>query len=247
MNDFCPFSHHSTERATVDMKLRVMLLFAAICAASHVTVSADEACRDGTCASNLNDLRKVLMDSEDVADYVVRMRRELHLQPELMWTETKTSALVKRELTAFGVSFEEVSSPGVVATIGSGSAPVVALRADLDALPVTEESDIPAERREPGPGQDARVRPRRPHRDAAWSRKGAQVSRGLAPRHGAPGVPARGGGRRRRSPYARRWPARDEAADRVVLRAPQLAVPRDPEWNRGDALRHNHGRQRRLR
>ena len=135
------------------MKLRVILLFAAICAASHVAVSADETCRDGTCASNLNDLRKVLTDSEDVADYVVRMRRELHLQPELMWTETKTSALVKRELTAFGVSFEEVSSPGVVATIGSGSAPVVALRADIDALPVTEESDIPAERRSQVPGK----------------------------------------------------------------------------------------------
>ena len=103
------------------MKIRVILLFAAICAASHVAVIADEACRDGTCASNLNDLRKVLADSEDVADYVVRVRRELHLQPELMWTETKTSAVVKRELRAMGVSFEEVSAPGVVATIGSVS------------------------------------------------------------------------------------------------------------------------------
>jgi IAA-amino acid hydrolase len=135
------------------MKLRVILLFAAICAASHVAVSADEACRDGTCASNLNDLRKVLADSEDVADYVVRVRRELHLQPELMWTETKTSAVVKRELRAMGVPFEEVSAPGVVATIGSGSAPVVALRADMDALPVTEESDIPVERRSQVPGK----------------------------------------------------------------------------------------------
>ena len=118
-----------------------------------VAECADEACRDGTCASNLNDLRKVLADSEDVADYVVRVRRELHLQPELMWTETKTSAVVKRELRAMGVSFEEVSAPGVVATIGSGSAPVVALRADMDALPVTEESDIPVERRSQVPGK----------------------------------------------------------------------------------------------
>jgi IAA-amino acid hydrolase len=123
------------------MKLRVILLFAAICAASHVAVSADEACRDGTCASNLNDLRKVLADSEDVADYVVRVRRELHLQPELMWTETKTSAVVKRELRAMGVSFEEVSAPGVVATIGNGRSPAVLLRADMDALPLLEETD----------------------------------------------------------------------------------------------------------
>ena len=118
-----------------------------------VAECADEACRDGTCASNLNDLRKVLADSEDVADYVVRVRRELHLQPELMWTETKTSAVVKRELRAMGVSFDEVSAPGVVATIGSGSSPVVALRADMDALPVTEESDIPVERRSQVPGK----------------------------------------------------------------------------------------------
>ena len=135
------------------MKLRAVLLLAAICVAPHVAVRADDACADETCASHLNDLRGVLANAEDVADYVVRLRRELHLQPELMWTEHKTSAVVKRELTAMGVSFEEISAPGVVATIGSGSAPVVALRADMDALPVTEESDIPLERRSQIPGR----------------------------------------------------------------------------------------------
>ena len=91
---------------TVDMKLRAVLLLAAICVAPHVAVSADDACADETCASHLNDLRGVLANAEDVADYVVRLRRELHLQPELMWTEHETSAVVKRELTAMGVSFE---------------------------------------------------------------------------------------------------------------------------------------------
>jgi IAA-amino acid hydrolase len=139
------------ERVSLSYAFAIVLV---LCIGSvGVAECADEACRDGTCASNLNDLRKVLADSEDVADYVVRVRRELHLQPELMWTETKTSAVVKRELRAMGVSFEEVSAPGVVATIGSGSAPVVALRADMDALPVTEESDIPVERRSQVPGK----------------------------------------------------------------------------------------------
>ena len=75
------------------MKLRAVLLLAAICVAPHVAVRADDACADETCASNLNDLRGVLANAEDVADYVVRMRRELHLQPEPMWTETKTCLL----------------------------------------------------------------------------------------------------------------------------------------------------------
>ena len=94
-----------------------------------------------------------MANSEAVSDYVVRIRRELHLVPELMWTESKTSAVVKRELTNMGVTFEEVSSPGVVATIGTGARPVVGLRADMDALPLTEESDIPPERRSRIPGK----------------------------------------------------------------------------------------------
>jgi hypothetical protein len=40
------------------------------------------------------------------SEYVVRIRRELHLIPELMWTEHKTSAVVKRELTNMGITFE---------------------------------------------------------------------------------------------------------------------------------------------
>ena len=69
---------------------------------------------------------------------MVRIRRELHLIPELLWDEHRTSALVKRELANMGITFEEISTPGLVATIGSGTAPVVGLRADMDALPLTE-------------------------------------------------------------------------------------------------------------
>ena len=104
-------------------------------------------------ATAADSLRRVMANSEAVSDYVVRIRRELHLVPELMWTESKTSAVVKRELTNMGVTFQEISSPGVVATIGTGASPVVGLRADMDALPLTEESDIPPERRSRIPGK----------------------------------------------------------------------------------------------
>ena len=104
-------------------------------------------------SSSAESLARVMSNSQAVSEYVVRVRRELHLIPELMWTEHITSAVVKRELTNMGVSFTEISKPGVVATIGSGDGPVVALRADMDALPLTEESDIPAERRSQTPGK----------------------------------------------------------------------------------------------
>lgn len=96
---------------------------------------------------------RIMADAEAVSEYVVRIRRELHLIPELMWTESQTSAVVQRELTDLGIAFQEISAPGVVATIGSGAGPVVALRADMDALPLTEESDIPPERRSRTPGK----------------------------------------------------------------------------------------------
>ena len=83
----------------------------------------------------------------------------------------------------------------------------------------------PCRAQEPGPGQDARVRPRRSHCDAAGSCEGAEVRRGLAPRHGASGVSAGGGGRSRRAKDVGGRAQDDATRDRVVLCAPQLALP----------------------
>jgi IAA-amino acid hydrolase len=58
-----------------------------------------------------------------------------------MWEEFGTSALVKRELDSMGIEHRDVASPGVVGVIGTGGSPAVLLRADMDALPVLEESD----------------------------------------------------------------------------------------------------------
>ena len=133
-------------------------LFAALCVSRVVLVggSADDA-SSSTPAAGADDLssrlRDIAADVEANADYVIRLRRELHLVPELMWTEVKTSAIVKRELDAMGVAHADLSPPGVLATIGTGAPPVVLLRADMDALPVTEASDIPPERRSAHPGR----------------------------------------------------------------------------------------------
>ena len=76
---------------------------------------------------------------------VVAWRRDIHRNPELGNRETRTAALVAAHLRALGYDAvqEKVAHTGVVALLrGAQPGPVVALRADMDALPVVEESDL---------------------------------------------------------------------------------------------------------
>ncbi|HWC45619.1 MAG TPA: amidohydrolase, partial [Casimicrobiaceae bacterium] len=80
-----------------------------------------------------------------VIDSVVAWRRDIHEHPELSNQETRTAALVAERLRRFGIAVRTgVGGTGVVGVLkGSRPGPVVALRADMDALPVTEEVDVP--------------------------------------------------------------------------------------------------------
>ena len=83
-------------------------------------------------------------EAKKISDWIIDIRRELHKHPELMYEEVKTSALVRRELDKLGIEYQSpIAKTGVLASIGNGNGPCVALRADMDALPIHEETDVP--------------------------------------------------------------------------------------------------------
>lgn len=76
-------------------------------------------------------------------DRLIRLRRDLHMHPELGWKEFRTQELICKELELLQIPYEKVCNTGVVAVIKSEyDHPIIALRADMDALPVEEKNDV---------------------------------------------------------------------------------------------------------
>jgi amidohydrolase len=77
-------------------------------------------------------------------DYIA-IRHHLHAHPELSYQEFQTSVFVQEQLAKTGISFEVMAGTGVVGMIRGKNAGsrVIALRADMDALPIKEENDVP--------------------------------------------------------------------------------------------------------
>jgi len=115
-----------------------------------VTVEAD---LTGRGAPELpEDLREPLLAAaRGLAHELVEIRRDLHRHPELGRHEVRTTGVVADRLHAAGLQPRVLhGGVGVVCDLGSAPGPLVALRADLDALPVPDEKDVPYRSTVPG-------------------------------------------------------------------------------------------------
>lgn len=92
------------------------------------------------------------MDFTSYADYARSLRHELHQCPEIGFDLTETLAIVRRELEKCGIPYtEKWSRSSIVATInGEKTGFTIGLRADMDALPIEEESNNPYPSKNPG-------------------------------------------------------------------------------------------------
>ena len=93
-----------------------------------------------------NDLRAKINEAADnIESKVIEWRRDIHEHPELSNREVRTAALIAQHLKSLGLEVQSgVAKTGVVAILKGGKpGPVVALRADMDALPVTERTGLP--------------------------------------------------------------------------------------------------------
>ncbi len=83
---------------------------------------------------------------------LVRWRRALHRHPELGFREQQTAALIQTQLQAWGIAHQtQIAQTGILALIeGTQPGPVLAIRADMDALPIQEENLVPYRSRHDG-------------------------------------------------------------------------------------------------
>ncbi|MEK0193053.1 MAG: amidohydrolase [Oscillatoriales cyanobacterium] len=90
------------------------------------------------------DLSKLRLEIRNLQPQLVEWRRRLHQKPELSFEENLTADFVSQKLQEWGIEHQTaIAKTGIVATIDSGKpGPVLAIRADMDALPIQEENQV---------------------------------------------------------------------------------------------------------
>lgn len=82
--------------------------------------------------------------NKDLFDKLVALRRQIHANPEIGYQEFKTAEIICGELDKLKIPYKKhIAKTGVVATLKKGDGPCIVLRADMDALPIQEENNLP--------------------------------------------------------------------------------------------------------
>lgn len=89
-------------------------------------------------------LEKIKQLAKDYSEEFIGVRHHIHSNPELSYEEFKTSQYIQDKLASWNIRFEVKATTGVVGLIEgkNPSKKIIALRADMDALPITEENDV---------------------------------------------------------------------------------------------------------
>lgn len=86
----------------------------------------------------------MLKKAQEIAPELIRIRRDIHQHPELSFQEFRTAKLVADTLEELGLEPQTgIGRTGVMAQIGTGDGPTIAIRADMDALPIIQKNDVP--------------------------------------------------------------------------------------------------------
>ncbi|PWD80998.1 amidohydrolase [Ignatzschineria ureiclastica] len=96
-------------------------------------------------------IMSLLPGMQTIAEEITKIRHYLHQHPELGFEEIETSNLVAEKLTAWGYKVTRgFGKTGMVAQLSTGDGPTIGLRADMDALPITEENNFSHKSQNPG-------------------------------------------------------------------------------------------------
>lgn len=96
-------------------------------------------------------MSNILDKAKTIEDYIINFRRDLHENPELSGQEYKTQEKIMKELDKLGIPYEKAGNTSLIASLkGEKTGKTIALRADFDALPIKEETDIDFKSKTPG-------------------------------------------------------------------------------------------------
>lgn len=94
----------------------------------------------------MNIKERIKQLAKESVKEIITIRRDIHANPELSFKEYNTAQYIAEKLDAYGIPYQKMANTGLVAMIAGQNNPdrkVIALRADIDALPIIEANDVP--------------------------------------------------------------------------------------------------------